>query len=162
MSKKTQSPKLLAALMLIGAGYALPAAALTCPAGEKASADGKSCAAWEAPKAQLDTSKYEGSLKSEAEACNKLNQAKVDSSESTKEIGRINADLDAHFVERKKAKDADAKAKIGAEIDKLKADRKAQETKLAAAKKEMNAGKKELRAATKAVKKDKKESLNCA
>lgn len=163
MSKKQAwSTKYVAAMLLMGVGYALPAAAITCPHGEEPAKDGKTCTKWEAPKPQLDVSKYEGAQKQEAEACNKLNQAKTDGSTITKEIESLSSSIDTHYVEYRKLPKGAEKDKVKGEIDKLKADRKAAEAKLGKAKSDMTAGKKEVRAAKKALKKEKKESLNCA
>lgn len=149
------------AILLVGAAYTLPAAAVTCPPGEEARGVSAQCEKPPMTKPQLDAEKYTGAQKAEAQACNKANAAHAAIVASSDEITRLNTELSAaqHAVQdaaKGAAKDA-AKAKVA----ELKAQRKAEEKKLSQARADESAAKKDQRAVKKQLKKEKQESLNC-
>ena len=158
MSIRTLSISSIATLL---AALALPAAALTCPPGEKASGDPAQCMKREAAKPQLDVEKYNGAQKAQAQACNKANAAHAAIVEAGETITRLNTNInaaqhEAHAAAKGPAKDA-AKTKVAD----LKATRKAEEQKLQQAQADELAGDKEYRKAVKQGKKEKIEALDC-
>jgi hypothetical protein len=149
------------AILLCGAIYSLPAAALTCPPGEKASGDPAQCVKREAAKPQLDADKYNGAQKAQAQACNKANAAHAAIVEAGEEITRLNTNLNAAQHEVQDAAKGPAKDAAKAKVADLKAKRKVEQKKLEQAQADELAGDKEYRKAVKQAKKDKSEVLDC-
>lgn len=158
MSRRILSVSPLAMLL---AALSLPAAALTCPPGEKAHGDPAQCVKREAAKPQLDTGKYQGAQQAQAQACNKANAAHAAIVQSGEEIERLNNSINAAQHERQEAAKGPAKDAAKAKIADLKAKRKAEQQKLKQAQADELAGDKEYRKAVKQGKKDKAEALDC-
>jgi hypothetical protein len=160
MSIRTLSRSTVA-ILLAGAAFSLPAAAMNCPPGEVARGTPPQCEKRDQAKPQLDAEKYSGALKAEAQACNKANAAHSAIMQSGEEIERLNASINAAQHEVQDAAKGAAKDAAKAKVADLKAKRKVEEDKLKQAQADELAGNKEHRKAVKAVKKEKAEPLNC-
>lgn len=149
------------AILVCGAIYSLPAAALSCPPGERPHGNPAQCVKTEAAKPQLDSEKYSGAQKAQAEACNKANAAHAAIVEAGEEIARLNNNINATQHEAQDASTGAAKDAAKAKVAELKAKRKAEEQKLKQAQADEQAGDKAYRKAVKQGKKDKVDPLNC-
>ncbi|MBY0341506.1 MAG: hypothetical protein K2Q19_10135 [Rhodocyclaceae bacterium] len=148
-------------VLLCGAAFSLPAAALQCPPGERPHGNPAQCVKTEAAKPQVDPEKYSGAQKAQAEACNKANAAHAAIVEAGEEIARLNTNINAAQHEAQHAAQGAAKDAANAKVAELKAKRKAEEQKLKQAQADEQAGDKEYRKAVKQGKKDKVDALNC-
>lgn len=158
MSIRTLSASPLAIFLTM---LALPAAALTCPPGEKASGEPAQCVKREAAKPQLEVEKYNGAQKAQAQACNKANAAHAAIVAAGEEITSLNTNLNAAQHEVQDAAKGPAKDAAKAKVADLKAKRKVEQKKLEQAQADELAGDKEYRKAVKQGKKDKVDPLNC-
>ncbi|HWV18852.1 MAG TPA: hypothetical protein VNZ68_09800 [Rhodocyclaceae bacterium] len=143
------------------AALSLPAAALTCPPGEKASGEPAQCMKREAAKPQLDVEKYNGAQKAQAQACNKANAAHAAIVAAGDEITRLNTNLNAAQHDVQEAAKGPAKDAAKAKVADLKAKRKVEQQKLEQAQADELAGDKEYRKAARQGKKEKVEALDC-
>ncbi|HTJ97293.1 MAG TPA: hypothetical protein VL381_07470 [Rhodocyclaceae bacterium] len=153
--------KCIGAALLVSASYAASAAALTCPVGEIPAKDAKTCVPRDDPKPQLDINKFNGSLRTQAVACNAVNETQAIIVTSATEISRINASLnDAQHELQKLPKDGN-KAEAQAKIDNWKNLRSVEEKKIREAEKAQRIAKKKQRAAAKQVEKEGMKPLDC-
>jgi hypothetical protein len=160
MSIRTLSRSTVA-ILIAGAAFSLPVAAMTCPHGEVERGTPPQCEKRDQAKPQLDVAKYSGAQKTEAEACNKANAAHAAIMQAGEEIERLNASINAAQHDVQDAAAGAAKDAAKAKVADLKAKRKVEEDKLKKAQADELAGHKEHRKAVKAVKKEKAEPLNC-
>lgn len=159
--KQAWITKCIGAAFIIGSGSAL-AADVACPPNEiPANKGAQTCVKRDTPKPQVDVAQYKGAQKTQAEACNKANAAQGTIIQSADEIARINTSLNEAYHHKLKPHEGHTKAEAESDIAKWKDQRKAEETKLRAAQKDLNAAKKEHRAAVKAVKKEGAKPLEC-
>lgn len=149
------------AILLCGAAFSLPAAALQCPPGERPHGNPAQCIKAEAAKPQLDPEKYSGAQKAQAQACNKANAAHTAIVEATEEISRLNTNINAAQHAVQDASTGADKDVAKAKVADLKAKRKTEEQKLKQAQADEQAGDKAYRKALKQGKKDKVDALDC-